>query len=423
MSPATASNGAWNGSAEAPAGVPAVWLARIALSNFRSYAAAELKTDGRPVVLTGANGAGKTNLLEAISYLVPGRGLRGARLSEVDRQPPEAEAPTSGSPPGSPPGSWAVSAEVMTPEGPRQLGTGRDPAATGRERRLVKVDGSLVSSQQALGDVLGAVWLTPQMDRLFLEGAPGRRRFLDRLVLTFDPAHAGRITAYEHALRERARILRGDGGPADPAWLAALEETMAERGIAVAAARRDLVGRLAAACAEAEGAFPRAGLGLAGDVESWLAEGPALEAEDRFKAALAASRRQDADNGGAALGPHRSDLAVRHLARRMPAAQCSTGEQKALLISIVLAHARLVGLERGQAPLLLLDEIVAHLDAQRRAALFEALLSLGAQAWMTGTDSSLFEDIGTAALFVTVRDARLTPLGAGGADPQRQKPA
>ncbi len=412
MSPATASNGAWNGSAESPAGVSAVWLARLTLSSFRSYAAAELETDGRPVVLTGANGAGKTNLLEAISYLVPGRGLRGARLSEVDRQPPEPEAPSeasSSSPSGPPSGPWAVSAEVMTPEGPRQLGTGRDPAATGRERRLVKVDGSLVSSQQALGDVLGAVWLTPQMDRLFLEGASGRRRFLDRLVLTFDPAHAGRITAYEHALRERARILRGDGGPADPAWLTALEETMAERGIAVAAARRDLVGRLAAACAEAEGAFPRAGLGLAGDLEAWLAEGPALEAEDRFKAALAASRRQDADNGGAALGPHRSDLAVRHLARRMPAAQCSTGEQKALLISIILAHARLVSLERGQAPLLLLDEIVAHLDAQRRAALFEALLSLGAQAWMTGTDRSLFEDIGGAALFVTVRDSRLTP--------------
>jgi DNA replication and repair protein RecF len=407
VSPATASDGAWNGAAESPAGASAVWLARLTLSSFRSYAAAELETDGRPVVLTGANGAGKTNLLEAISYLVPGRGLRGARLSEVDRQTPDPEAGTeaAGEAGGNP---WAVSAEVVTPEGPRQLGTGRDPAATGRERRLVKVDGSLVSSQQALGDVLGAVWLTPQMDRLFLEGAPGRRRFLDRLVLTFDPAHAGRITAYEHALRERARILRGDNGPADPAWLTALEETMAERGIAVAAARRDLVGRLAAACAETEGAFPRAGLGLAGDVEAWLAEAPALEAEDRFKAALEASRRQDAESGGAALGPHRSDLAVRHLARRMPAAQCSTGEQKALLISIILAHARLVTLERGQAPLLLLDEIVAHLDAQRRAALFEALISLGAQAWMTGTDSGLFEDLGTAALFVTVRESRLT---------------
>ncbi|MDJ0946275.1 MAG: DNA replication/repair protein RecF [Kiloniellales bacterium] len=407
MSPATASDGAWSGSAEAPAETPSVWLARVRLSSFRSYAEAELETDGRPVVLTGANGAGKTNLLEAISYLVPGRGLRGARLSEVDRRLPEAEA-VGGKGAGHSSGPWAVAAEVMTPEGPRQLGTGRDPAASGRERRLVKVDGSLVSSQQALGDVLGAVWLTPQMDRLFLEGAPGRRRFLDRLVLTFDPAHAGRITAYEQALRERARILRGDNGPADPDWLTALEETMAERGIAIAAARRDLVGRLAAACAEAEGAFPKAGLGLAGDLESWLAEAPALEAEDRFKAALAAGRRQDAETGGAALGPHRSDLAVRHLARRMPAAQCSTGEQKALLISIILAHARLVTLQRGQAPLLLLDEIVAHLDAERRAALFEALLSLGAQAWLTGTDGGLFEDLGTAALFVTVRDSRLT---------------
>ena len=175
--------------AQSPGGASAVWLARLTLSSFRSYAEAELETDGRPVVLTGANGAGKTNLLEAISYLVPGRGLRGARLSEVDRQLPDSEpGAEAASEIGG--GPWAVSAEVMTPEGPRQLGTGRDPAATGRERRLVKVDGRLVSSQQALGDVLGAVWLTPQMDRLFLEGAPGRRRFLDRLVLTFDPAHA-----------------------------------------------------------------------------------------------------------------------------------------------------------------------------------------------------------------------------------------
>ena len=380
---------------------PAIWLSRIRLSNFRSYAQAELETDGRPVVLTGANGAGKTNLLEAISYLVPGRGLRAARLSEVDHRLPGAPAPE---------GPWAVAAEVMTPEGPRDLGSGRDPKAQGRERRLVKVDGALASSQQALGQVLRAVWLTPQMDRLFLEGAPGRRRFLDRLVAAFDPAHSGRISSYEHALRERGRILRGEEGPADPAWLSALEETLAERGVAVAAARRDMVARLASACAAAEGAFPRAGLGLSGDLETWLAEGSALDVEERFKAALAAGRPRDAEAGGASAGPHRSDLVVRHLERGVAAELCSTGEQKALLISIVLAHARLVALEQGCPPLLLLDEIVAHLDRERRAALFEALLSLGAQAWMTGTDDSLFEALGPAALFVAVQDSQLTPL-------------
>ena len=381
-----------------PAAPPLVWVAQLRLSNFRSYASAELHSDGWPIVLTGANGAGKTNLLEAISFLVPGRGLRGARLPDIDRRRPEAAQAE---------GAWAVAAEVETPEGPRSLGTGRDPESQGRERRLVKLDGALAPSQQVLGEVLRAVWLTPQMDRLFLEGASGRRRFLDRLVLAFDPAHAGRTAAYEHSLRERARVLRGQEGPADPAWLQALEQSLAERGVAVAAARRALVEQLAAACAEAKGAFPRAGLGLTGEVETWLGELPALEVEERFRAALAANRRQDAETGGAALGPHRSDLVVRHLERAMPAGQCSTGEQKALLVSIVLAHARLMALEVGWPPLLLLDEIAAHLDAERRAALFEALLALGSQAWMTGTDHSLFEPLGGRALHVSVRDSRL----------------
>ncbi len=377
------------------------WVAHLRLRDFRNHADSALATDGRPVVLTGPNGAGKTNVLEALSFLMPGRGLRGVRLGEVDRRDPGADAPVGG--------PWGVAARIVTAEGPRDVGTGRD-ATAGRERRIVRIDGVTMSSQQALCDVVSVVWLTPQMDRLFQDGAAGRRRFLDRLVAAFDPAHGGRLAAYEHALRERGRVLRGEEGRPDPTWRVALEARLAERGVAIAAARRALVTRLATACLEGGGAFPRAGLALTGELEGWLAEVPALEAEERFKAQLAAARLQDSESGGAAIGPHRSDLAVQHLEQGMPAGLCSTGEQKALLISIVLAHARLVGLDRGLPPLLLLDEVAAHLDSLRREALFERLLALGSQAWMTGTDPSLFEALGQQAHFVSVRDSALVAL-------------
>lgn len=384
----------------------ALWLARLSVSSFRNYAGAELCVDSRPVVLCGPNGAGKTNLLEAVSYLAPGRGLRRARLAEVARR-----APGGANTAGAAPGSWAVAATVMTPEGPRDIGTGRDPGADGgtsvRERRLVRIDGAPARSQQSLGEVVAMVWLTPQMDDLFREGAAGRRRFFDRLVYGLDPAHARRVASYEQAMRERTRLLKA--GRMDDAWLGALEEAMACHGVAIAAARRDMVARLSAVCAAAPGPFPVAGLALAGEVEAWLDDRTALAAEEELRRCLGARRAQDTHSGGASLGPHRSDLEVTHLDAGQPAGLCSTGEQKALLISIVLAHARLLALHRGTAPLMLLDEVAAHLDATRLGALFQEILALGTQAWLTGTDISLFAPLDEAAQFFQVRAAKISP--------------
>ena len=384
-------------------------LAWLRLSDFRCYVRAELDLAPRPVVLTGPNGAGKTNLLEAISLLAPGRGLRRALIGALDRRP-RPEAPAA-------PGPWAVAARISRPDGEVEIGTGRDPAAppdAPRPRRLVKIDGGLVRGQAALAAQLTLSWLTPQMDRLFLDGAAERRRFLDRLVYGFDPEHAARLAAYEHALRERARLLRGEGPTRpDPAWLDALEEQMATRGIAIAAARLALVERLAEAAAATVGPFPTPALALAGTVEDWLTSGPALAAEDRLRAALAAARRADGDSGTTAVGPHRSDLKVADRRSGMPAAECSTGEQKALLIALVLAHARLQAAERGAPPVLLLDEVAAHLDSARRAALFAELLALGGQSWLTGTDEGLFAGIAEGAQCFRVRDARILPTEAG----------
>ncbi|MGH7029648.1 MAG: DNA replication/repair protein RecF, partial [Stellaceae bacterium] len=338
--------------------------------------------------------------LEAVSFLAPGRGLRGARLTEIDRRATGcenlAELPDRG---------WAVAADVASRRGVLRLGTGRDRAAG--DRRVVRIDGEPARSQSLLGERLGIVWLTPAMDRLFLDGPGGRRRFLDRLVLVLDPAHAARVSAYEQALRERSQLLRigvsGDRS-ADPAWLSALEAVMAAQGVAVAAARRDAVQQLDRACAAADGPFPRARLALLGAVEDWLDDMPALAAEWKFIAALAAARRGDAVAGGAALGPHRCDLAVSLAQSGMAAAHASTGEQKALLISILLAHAGLQRALRGEPPLLLLDEIAAHLDATRREALFEAIDRLASQVWLSGTDAALFAPLRHRAQFLSIHD-------------------
>ncbi len=366
-------------------------LSRLRLTGFRCYVRAGLDLDARPVVLTGPNGAGKTNLLEAVSLLAPGRGLRRARLDDLPRRDAD--------------GGWAVAATVELPDGPVELGTGRN--GTEDNRRSVRVNGDAATSQAALAAYMSVVWLTPQMDRLFLEGAPGRRRFLDRLVFGFDAAHVGRVNGYEHALRERARLLRGSRP--DPVWLETLERTMVERGVAVAAARREMTARLARICAAPAGPFPGADIAVDGTIEDWLDTAPALAAEERFRAALRNSRERDAETGGAAVGPHRSDLTVRHLASGMPADQCSTGEQKALLIAIVLAHARLQAAERGHAPILLFDEVAAHLDESRREALYRELLQLRAQAWLTGTDRALFAPLEGHAQFFSVRDGTLQP--------------
>ncbi|MCZ4280976.1 DNA replication/repair protein RecF [Kiloniella laminariae] len=376
------------------AGSERLWLRRVVLTQFRSYERAEITVDERPVVLTGVNGAGKTNLLEAISLMTPGRGLRGGALSEISRIVPEGTL-----------FAWAVAAEVCAEEEIREVGTGRDPLAMGtggRERRLIKIDGEVCKSQQALAEVLSAVWLTPQMDSLLRDSASGRRRFLDRLVLGFDPEHAANTNAYEHALRERARLLKG--GSRDLTWISTLEDRMARYGIAVSVARREITEKLQHACAETHGDFPVAGLVLQGAVEEWLEDKPALIAEEELRRRLYESRSQDTITGGASWGPHKSDLLVHHLEKAMPAGLCSTGEQKALLLSIVLAHARLVMLERGASPLLLLDEVVAHLDEKRRDSLFEEILNLRCQAWMTGTDADVFAAMGDKAQHLSVKD-------------------
>ena len=377
-------------------------VTRVQLTNFRSYASAELNVSGRPVVLAGPNGAGKTNVLDAISLLAPGRGLRGARLSEHIRRGPSAPSEAL----------WAVAATVARGGQSYEIGTGLAVAAGGADRRAVRLNGVAAQSSADLGDIVQMTWLTPAMDRLFTEGAGGRRRFLDRLVLGFDPAHGRRAVRYETAMRERARLLKL--GPRDPMWLDGLEKEMAEAGAAIAAARAETVARLNAMLAERgeAGAFPCAQLAMEGETDVLAQEfGP--ETESRLRDLFARARIPDAESGHTTFGPHRSDLGVRHTAKRADARECSTGEQKALLVSIVLADAwELARTREGHAPLLLLDEIAAHLDARRRAALFEEILALGAQAWMTGTDLSLFDSLTERADVFTVDNGKFT--GPGG---------
>ena len=363
-------------------------MTRLQLINFRSYAASELITEGAPVVLAGPNGAGKTNILDAISLLSPGRGLRGARLGDHVRKGPVSQTDAL----------WAVAATVTRADTSYEIGTGLTLGPNGGERRHVRLNGVEAKGSADLGDIVQMLWLTPTMDRLFIESAGGRRRFLDRLVLGFDAGHARAATRYETAMRERARLLKY--GPRDPAWLDGLENEIAEAGVQIAASRALTVERLNRALAEREaaGVFPAASLTLTGEV---------YENADALRAALAASRIRDAESGRTLAGPHVTDLAARHTGKRADARDCSTGEQKALLISIMLAEAReLSRLRDGMAPLLLLDEIAAHIDALRRAALFEEVAALGAQAWMTGTDLSLFA--GARAQVFEVRDGIFT---------------
>lgn len=373
-----------------PGPSPRLAVRRVTLTDFRCYGRLRLDTDARPVVLTGPNGAGKTNLLEALSFLTPGRGMRRATLAEIGRRDAGEGVP------------WGVAAVLDGPSGRVEVGTGRE---AGSERRSVRIDGQPAKAQD-LAAIASALWLTPAMDRLFIEGAGGRRRFLDRLVFGQDSGHAARSSAYEHAMRERTRLLKA--GRADPSWLAALEEAMAGHGVAVAAARLRAVARLDEACARGLGPFPAARLELGGEVEDWLAQATPAEAEERLRGAFRLARARDEAAGAATLGPHRSDLKVRHAVKDLPAGQCSTGEQKAVLVSIVLAQARVRTALSGLAPLMLLDEVVAHLDETRRAALFDELAGLNAQSWMTGTDERMFEGFGERAQFFRVADASVS---------------
>jgi DNA replication and repair protein RecF len=296
-----------------------------------------------------------------------------------------------------------VAATVVGPEGETLVGTGRE---AGSERRVVQIDGKTGKSQSALADVLSIVWLTPQMDRLFTEGAKGRRRFLDRLVFGLDPAHAGRVTRHDTALRQRAKLLAER--PGETAWLDAVEAELAATGVALAAARVDMVARLSRALDASTGPFPRPVVTADGPLEARLQTEPALAVEDWLKDSLARNRISDAALGETKVGAHKGDLAVTHREKGMPAALTSTGEQKAILVAIVLAAARLAMAERGRTPILLLDEVAAHLDDTRRQALYAEISVLGAQAWMTGTDKTLFDALRDEAQHFTVRDANIT---------------
>lgn len=386
-------------------------VTRLTLTRFRNYRSARLEVDARPVVLCGANGAGKTNLLEALSFLSPGRGLRRTRLPEIAFGASGTPQPEPDPEPGT---GWAVAATLTEGSGITTIGTGWDPTVgekSGRDRRLLRIDGQPVRNQTVLAEHLSLLWLTPQMDRLFVEGSGGRRRFLDRLVFGFDAGHAGRLARHDHTLRERTRLLRE--GIRDPSWLTALEDQLATTGVAVAAARRDVVRRLNRACAAAVGPFPRAQLALSGTVDAWLDDRPALLVEDAVRRRLREQRAADAESGSAAVGPHRSDFVVGLGSGHggvVPADRCSTGEQKALLLSIILANARLLADLPAGPPLLLLDEVVAHLDADRRRALFREILALGGQAWLTGTDAPLFAPLKDEAQFVSIEAGRASTM-------------
>ncbi len=379
------------------------FVQNLQLHNFRCYDSVRMADiGGGLIVVTGPNGAGKTNILEAVSLLTPGRGLRAAANEDMIRRAgvvPNIPAVKAGD-------GWAIAADVETGGALVQVGTGLEESG----KRAVRINGANAKNQMALSDYLSCIWLTPQMDRLFIDSSGGRRRFFDKLIFAFDPGHAGRVTRYENAMAQRSKLLREGRG--DDHWLKALESQMAETGIAIAAARLDFLVRLQTACDMAhereETFFPKAVLHLSGTIEELLSKSPAVEVEEMFSYQLKQSRARDAETGGAATGPHKGDLLVRYAAKDMPADQCSTGEQKALLIGIILAHARLVRAERGAPPVLLLDEVAAHLDEDRRAALFDLLADLGGQVWMTGTDESLFSAAKNRAQFWGVDRAEIT---------------
>lgn len=377
---------------------------RITLTGFRSYDHLRLETGGLGVVLTGPNGAGKTNLLEAVSLLSPGRGLRGAPFDELIRQ--------GGA-------GWAVSAELEGASGPVKIGTAFSPGDGSGETagRQVTIDAITQKGSGVLGHHVRILWLTPAMDRLFAGPASDRRRFLDRLVLAFDPDHAARVLAFEKAMRERNRLL-AEVRP-DASWLAGLEAELAGHGVAVAAARLAAVDTLrgyAGKPAESGGNtshFPWVMLTCEGEVESLIMAMPAVQAEDQYRRMLHDSRRADAGAARTLIGPHRSDLSVTHGPKDMPARLCSTGEQKALLIGIVLAHARAVKAGfGGLAPILLLDEVAAHLDEGRRYGLYRELEALGGQVWMTGTDRSLFGGSGAGTQIYEVGQGAVAVSGS-----------
>ncbi len=351
------------------------FIASLVLSHFRSHRRAALDLDGRPVALFGLNGAGKTNLIEAVSLLSPGRGLRRAAADEIIRRPETI--------------GWKVAAEIAGPGIGHEVALMAEPGAA----RVTQIDGKS-APQLALAKLLRIVWLVPSQDRLWIEGAEGRRRFLDRITLSFLPDHGEAVLTFEKAMRERNRLLKDD--VRDPAWYRALEAQMAGAAARIVANRADALTRIAAAQDGAATAFPTADVAM--DVEY------ALETEGDFSAAFEESRPRDLAAGRTLIGPHRADMSAIYRDKGVAAKQCSTGEQKALLISLILSNARALKVETGIAPLVLLDEVAAHLDADRRAALFDEICALEAQAWMTGTGPELFAELGGRAQHFEVTD-------------------
>jgi DNA replication and repair protein RecF len=377
-----------------PSGSAPLRLTRLDLTDFRNYAALSWRPASRVTVISGPNGSGKTNLLEAISLLGPGRGLRQARAVEFPRLRPGGDT------------SWAVAARVRTPDLAEPLIIGTGSAADTGERRVVRLDG-VSATQVELASHIALSWITPQMDRLFGEAASGRRRFLDRLVWALDPAHAREVAAHDAAMSRRRRLLAE--GRAEPGWLAGLEDGMARHAVAVTAGRRTLVRRLnALLAAGAVAPFPAARLSLLCPIGDRLDHTPALAVEDWLREALAAARTTDAAAGVASLGAHRADFGLADLVSGRPAALASTGQQKALLLGVVLGHAMVIGEVRGFAPWLLLDEPLVHLDESHRQALLEALLSLPAQVFLTGVDAAPFSLLRDRCDFMLCMAAGLT---------------
>jgi DNA replication and repair protein RecF len=381
-------------------GVARVAVTRLMLTNFRSYGMLDLRADAHHVVLAGPNGAGKTNVLEALSMFAPGRGLRGARLNDLSRTLPGVASQRP----------WAVSAALTDRGEDTQIGVGYLPggADDGVTKRMVRINGTPVANTAQLAERIRLIWLTPAMDRLFVEGASERRRFLDRLIASFDPLHARRWASFEAAMRERLAALRAGG---DGSWLSALERTMAETGIAVAASRMSGVAALSRAMNEQHASqFPRADISLSGKIEDALREKAAVDVEDEFAASLKLARRSDLEASRTSVGPHLTDFVVRHREKGRDAQWCSTGEQKALLVRLTLACAALPAPGAPDTPILLLDEVAAHLDDARRRALFVEIDALNVQAWMTGTDVAAFSALDGRAQFMRVADGQIKPI-------------
>lgn len=379
------------------------YVQQVWLENYRNYESVRLEIAPNPVIIRGPNGAGKTNLLEALSLLAPGRGLRGAKLSEMN--------PLHVMQSGENGAGFVVSAQAALHDETYQIGTAYQLSAAGRDQRLVQVNGEKLAKQAALTEYVNLLWLTPAMDQLFVSGHSERRKWLDRLVFVFDAAHAARVSMYEQAMRERSQLLKQFQTP-DPAWLSILERSMAEAGVAIVIARQEAVARIAAAIQVMPGIFPKAELWLEGDTETLLFNGKtALEAEDALANQLCQNRAADAASGRALKGVHKTLFQVKHLGKNMAVEYGSTGEQKAMLLCIVIATALAREKWVGAAPILLLDEVVAHLDVEKQHCLFDLVAGAGIQAWLTGTDASDFSDLAPYATVLEVANGRVSQQG------------